>query len=186
MILAYLGRTLKEYSENFLKFIENISFLCPICEAKTTYHAKYSRKLILFECVEKIIIQRVKCTECGKTHAIIPDFIRPFKHYAGEEIEKTVCEVESGASPSETYASSSTINRWYNEFMEKGTHLYGALRSLLLRVFNIYVNELQISDAKISLALRHLLHQFPPMESSKLVLGDSNIWLTQYLPGEYI
>ncbi|WP_427916552.1 DUF6431 domain-containing protein [Thermincola ferriacetica] len=27
-------------------------------------------------------IYRVKCQLCGRTNAVIPDFIRPYKHYS--------------------------------------------------------------------------------------------------------
>ena len=54
MIIAYLGRNVKDYRKNFLRYLEKTKFFCPVC---------------------------------GKTHAILPDFIRPYKHYPAADIE---------------------------------------------------------------------------------------------------
>jgi hypothetical protein len=118
VIIAYMGKNVNEYRKNFLRYIEGLETICPKCGSATIFHDNYNRYLRIGENVELIVIQRVVCCGCGKTHAIIPDFIRPYKHYVIADIEGVLRGIYSGISYEhvETPASISTIKRWYREF----------------------------------------------------------------------
>jgi len=62
---------------------------CPFCSAKHPdwkRHAVYERYLISFESGRNIsyliTIVRYKCSSCGHTHAILPEFIIPYQSYS--------------------------------------------------------------------------------------------------------
>jgi hypothetical protein len=188
MIIAYLGRNVKDYRKNFLRNLEKLDLLCPECGGKTALHDSYDRHVHDAEKLEWIVIQRVICCECGKTHAVIPDFIRPYKHYSASDIEFVLRDMEDGISSEhvETAASISTIKRWQREFREKGSQAAGALKALFFRIFDKTINEIRLSGIKIFRALEYILEQFPGIDSSGLAIGDANLWLTNHMAGVYV
>ena len=110
--------------------LERLRLVCPVCGGKTAYHDDYSRHVLFNEKVEWITICRVKCCKCRKTHAIIPDFIKPYKHYSAADIELILRDAEAGVPVEgiETAASTSTIKRWAGEFKRLGKQAVGGLR----------------------------------------------------------
>lgn len=188
MIIAYLGRNVKDYRKNFLRHLERLEVLCPVCGGSTALHGSYDRHIHINEKVEWIEIQRVICTSCGKTHAVIPDFIRPYKHYSAEEIEIVLRDMEDGILPEhvETPAGISTVKRWLSEFKSLGRQAAGALKSLYMKLFDKTMNEVLFTGIKIFEALEHILRHFPEIKSSSLAIGDTNLWLTNHMPGIYV
>ena len=188
MIIAYLGQNVKDYSENSLRYLERLKLLCPVCGSSTVFHDSYDRHVHIEEKIEWIVIQRVICTGCGKTHAIIPDFLRPYKHYCTADIEFTLRDIEDGATieQADTTASTSTVKRWYREFRGKGCQAAGALRAVLQNVFGKTINEIKLTGLKIFDALEYILDTFPTIESNNLAIGAANIWLTHHMAGIYV
>lgn len=188
MIIAYLGRNVKDYRKNFLRYLERLEFLCPACGTRTVLHGCYDRHIHTDEKIEWLTIQRVKCIGCGKTHAVLPDFTRPYKHYCAADIEFTLRDVENGAATEQanTSASTSTVKRWVRDFKNRGFQAVGALRALLHSVFNETINEIKLTGLKIFGALEHILDAFPTIESNSLAIGDANIWLTHHMAGIYV
>lgn len=68
--------------DNYNKFIENIDFHKLSCSCgmsgQLIKHAYYDRHIKMPEGVITLTILRVKCTCCGKTHAIFPESIVPY------------------------------------------------------------------------------------------------------------
>ena len=54
---------------------------CPYCGKKGSlgYHGFYTRCLIVCGICIIVSIQRLKCSECGHTHALMPSFIIPYE-----------------------------------------------------------------------------------------------------------
>ncbi|WP_010249528.1 DUF6431 domain-containing protein, partial [Acetivibrio cellulolyticus] len=121
MIIAYIGRNVKDYRKNFLLYLEKTKFFCPVCGNNTEFHDRYDRHVHIDDKIEWIVIQRVICVGCGKTHAILPDFIRPYKHYSTADIEFVLRDVEEGTTYEqvEATASISTVKRWFKEFKQR-------------------------------------------------------------------
>lgn len=188
MIIAYLGRNVKEYRRNFLKFLERLKLICPVCGGKTTLHDDYSRHVHFGEEAEWITICRVKCSGCGKTHAIIPDFIKPYKHYSAADIELALRDSESGI-PFEkivTAASTATVKRWIGEFRKLGRLAVGGLRAILTKVFGKTINDIAIMGLKIFEAIEQMLEKLPEIESSGLAIGEANQWLSSHIADVYV
>ncbi|AUS95457.1 DUF6431 domain-containing protein [Clostridium thermosuccinogenes] len=188
MIIAYLGRNVKEYRRNCLKFLERLELICPKCGGKKTFHDRYARHVHMGEEIEWINIFRVICSKCGKTHAIIPDFIRPYKHYSACDSELVLRDQEDGIplEEIETAASISTLRRWVEEFRQRGRQAAGALRAILYRYYGKFVNELEMIETKVFHMIERLLGLLPQIESSHLAIGETNMWLTNHLAGVFV
>jgi hypothetical protein len=188
MIIAYLGRNVKDYRENFLRYLEKLEFLCPVCGGNTVLHDCYDRHVHIDEKIEWIVIQRVICVGCGKTHAVLPDFIRPYKHYSAADIEFALRDIEDGTTCEqvETAASISTVKRWSREFGQLGSQAAGALRALLHNIFDKTINEIKFTGLKILKTLEYILDNFPEIESNGLAIGDTNIWITHHMAGVFV
>ncbi|TYQ16375.1 UNVERIFIED_CONTAM: hypothetical protein Cloal_2908 [Acetivibrio alkalicellulosi] len=76
------------YEEKILNNYKIFNYTCPVCGAKHSLsrHAKYKRyTCILYKntiCFDTIEILRLKCSSCGKTHAILPSNIIPYCVYS--------------------------------------------------------------------------------------------------------
>ncbi|MBA1333956.1 MAG: hypothetical protein HPY66_0349 [Firmicutes bacterium] len=188
MIIAYMGQNVKAYLTHYLKYLESIELRCPCCGGETIGHGSYERHVHISDTIEYIPIQRVKCNDCNKTHAVIPDFISPRKHYSACDIELAVNDLEDGLKPEqiESEASIQTVRRWWAEYKDKLKQAAGALRSLLFRVFDKAVNELSMMGVKGLTLLERVLSAFPPIESSNLIMGEANLWLASHWISEIL
>ncbi|MDS1030955.1 DUF6431 domain-containing protein [Bacillota bacterium LX-D] len=79
-------------------------------------HGQYLRKLITAdETVARIPIARFRCGNCRRTHAILPDFISPYRHYSMDIIAPAVEEVVDDQVPPERVQGGQdipTTRRW--------------------------------------------------------------------------
>ena len=101
-------------------------FICPNCRSREfNYYGNYKRFLIVL--VEKetreieVKIKRIKCKVCGKTHAVIPDFIVPYKIYGIEMINEILnLKINEGKQNKEIEkkykVSRQLLRKWIIEF----------------------------------------------------------------------
>jgi hypothetical protein len=72
---------------NFMNTFQVDKATCPHCGAKynCTFFSSYSRNMITFEngsnTCHSIVITRVICNSCSRTHAILPDNLIPYGSY---------------------------------------------------------------------------------------------------------
>lgn len=72
---------------NTINEIQFSSLACPYCHhCCWKYHACYCRSFIFSGRLYKIIISRVYCHHCHKTHSILPDFLVPYAVYSSNDI----------------------------------------------------------------------------------------------------
>ena len=90
-----------------------------------------------------LCIQRVRCTQCGRTHSLLPDFLHPYRHYVLELLHRVVWLYlivglgfgrlmshlpEHGPAPE-------TVREWVRAFAYGAGHLLlAALTRFLLRL----------------------------------------------------
>lgn len=92
--------------DRFMKSFKPARATCPCCHAHGTCrsHAYYSRYLIGLvngkPVCRRVKILRVFCTSCRHTHAILPDFIIPFRQYSLQFILKVLDDYFTHRSPS--------------------------------------------------------------------------------------
>ena len=56
------------------------------CEGCLNWHSTYWRHVITLSGKYRIPIKRVRCTECGGTFPLLPDFILKYYHYGADVI----------------------------------------------------------------------------------------------------
>ena len=101
MIVLILKKINCKFKKNIINYENIINFghlECPHCNSLSLIRwGFYERGVIFFsdECIleSKIIkIQRVKCKACGKTHALLPFGIIPYKQFSDEVISKVLLD----------------------------------------------------------------------------------------------
>ncbi len=112
-----LENKIKEYEEE-INF-PGLKCECGCCELNI--HGVYERNIIKNNKDYKIKIKRVKCSECGRTHALLPVFILPYYQSEAEEIITSVEKlVEEGKSTQEvekeTGISRQKLNQWRKKY----------------------------------------------------------------------
>ena len=109
---AYIGNEHIVYNELESKAKEG-AILCPVCDGFVYMHGTYKRKIIISEFdVKTIIIIQVRCKQCRKVHAVLPEFIAPKKQYDFNLIKNAVENKEFETCS----ADDSTIRRWKLSF----------------------------------------------------------------------
>jgi hypothetical protein len=64
----------------------------PACQAVNAliFWGTYERRARTTLCVYIILIQRVRCKACGRTHSLLPDFVHPYRHYIIGVLQRVV------------------------------------------------------------------------------------------------
>lgn len=142
----------KKIEEKIRKYEETnniMGFVCPHCGGKeSTYYGNYRRNVIEIneERVETTInIKRLKCSGCGKTHAVIPTFLIPYKQHTVETVneilkEKIVDEKTSREIEEETGVTRQLLRKWLKELEE--------IKGKLEIIFLVFVLEELINKLK--------------------------------------
>ncbi len=125
-----------------------------------------------------ITIIRYRCTGCGKTHAILPDFLAPYRRYVMTVIESAVTAVVEDKIPLEQAPGDqdpATTRRWVRRFMGLSEQATSLLGSILLRLRQELLS-LVTSDDGPCRGIQRVLGALPetPATSS---FGRANIWL---------
>lgn len=95
-----------DWLESHMESFQPAREICPCCHSRgfCRPHAHYTRYLIGLsngkpEC-RRVTILRVFCTSCRHTHAILPDFIIPFRQFSLHFILKVLVDYFTHRSPS--------------------------------------------------------------------------------------
>ena len=137
MIVVFLGGSVNEYRAHSLTFLSEITPICPVCEHICHFHGWYKRKVRDDEGVHVILVPRVKCVHCDKTHIILPDFLSPHKQYiqqVREDVVKGALEENMPAEKLPGVQAVSTSRRWIRKFRSMCSDLAGALTSIRMRL----------------------------------------------------
>lgn len=137
----------------------NFGYLeCPNCHSHNLIKwGYYERNVIFFSddrtTIESNIlkIQRVMCNGCGKTHALLPFGIIPYKQFTDEVISKILYELTNNTleNTSNKYLiDQSIIKRWcyqYNQFHSSKVNTlikHHNSKNSLKRFLDIFINKL--------------------------------------------
>lgn len=167
-------------------FLDKLIPICTICESKCHYHCWYKRKI--WNPNPTIIkILRVKCTHCGATHAVLPDFIHPQGRYNEQIREETITGYESGKTQETVSGAQSvkTTRRWLKEYRETIKQVIAALHSILARLGKYKIptdNTLSKEHEQIITWIEIILQ---PLQSS-CRFGKTNILLSWQNLGMWI
>ena len=195
MIIAFLGESIKDYRESFFLLLERLELRCPYCSSSTHWHCWYQRFVKGEEL--PIPILRVKCCGCVKTHAVLPDFLSPYKHYPQTVHEKVIEQVtqdgigvEHVKMPSEAEASViwpsiDTMRLWVRRYREHERQYIGTVASFLERhgvSIGVWRQGFDCFHALIGMAERLVQQSI----RGSCLLGKMNILLTISQPRLWI
>ena len=181
MRIPYLGKDFNEYRENFQLMLSGLLITCTVCGGKTHSHGGYWRNAWCSENSEKekLWIVRVRCANkvCGITHALIPDFLIPFKKYVACEVEDAVSEQlkRHRIANFNTEADESTIRRWWRQYKERTAKVANELESLLMKEYAKMVSLLKADVVGVK-RLKILIERFPQILNT-CVFGAANQWM---------
>jgi hypothetical protein len=157
---------------------------CGKCFKRYRLNTSYERHVK--ETGETLRIQVVYCKSCKEYHALLPDFISPYKQYSAAEIEKVVTD-RSRVSDIPTQASESTVRRWKVQIGERTMRANSTLKARLIEMLVKAVSEIYLEGKTIYEELAHLLSRFPERpERSGTAIGEANIWLGSWNKRAYI
>jgi hypothetical protein len=179
-IVLFLGGDVKEYVEKSTGMIGGYlgggRIRCDCCAKPMRRHSVYGRKIK--ETGEKIDITVVYCKACNNWHALLPDFILPFKQYSANEVEGVI--IDSQTLPPieiDTAASEATVRRWIAGVGGKLVNAVSILKSLFIKKGKT-ISEIMITPGHAYDELEQVLFMAPEQaESSGNKLGLANIWL---------
>jgi hypothetical protein len=184
MIVAFLGESVKEYQAKYQQLLAELKFTCPICNHKCHNHGWYKRKTCNGDEVITIKLLRLKCTNCSRTHAVIPDFLRPKARYLQQIREKAVTACHLMKVPIEKATingqAAETTRRWLKQFKDKLVTVVSAIRSILARYGQydtIPKNESYCQIVSMSRKLVAILGGIPERSS---LFGLINIFLSTH------
>ena len=186
----YLGNNVKDYEEIAEEIIDLAikegHIRCDICTLELKRHLKYERRIK--ETGQKIEIIFVNCNNCNKGHALLPDFLLPYKQYSAGEIEGVIIDSAYGlpVNQIETEASESTVKRWITQIPERIERAINILKYLFIQMCCV-ISEILIDTEPGYAQLEQLLDMAPhTAKHSGNKLGLANIWLGKYSRTVYV
>ena len=120
------------------------------------------------------------CAACDKYPALIPSFIKPYKHYRADIIEWVIGDAEEGNNVEDIAgcgADASTMRRWVREFNARGEQAARRLASLQTTARGAHASPPKLRGMPLLRQLARLLRAYPESESGG-VIGRANIILT--------
>jgi hypothetical protein len=94
LIVIHFPQTVKEYAEAEICPGRTVPVpeCCPTCQArgKLVRWGRYKRAVKTGEEKYELQIQRVKCQACESSHALLPDFLHPYRHYLLSLLQKAM------------------------------------------------------------------------------------------------
>lgn len=144
-----------------------------------SHHGYYPRIVNGDDESNLIFIFRGRCEDCGKTHAILPDFIAPYRRYSMPVISQAVEKIVEEEIPPEQVSGPQdicTARRWRRRFSLICNEAIGFLTSIAVettgRMPTLIGNDLSSSWQFLKTALLAL-----PSILSTSIMGAVNIWL---------
>ncbi|TYQ15486.1 UNVERIFIED_CONTAM: transposase [Acetivibrio alkalicellulosi] len=149
----------------FLQFMKNFNpskYICPNCKAKHPdwkKYCQYNRYLINYEnesvVYNLISVTRYQCSSCGRTHAILPELIVPYRSYTFLFILQVIKDYFSKSLTVSTICekyniSVSTLYTWKSLFLLQKKLWLGLLK-------DIYISSIQFLE---SLLFTHYPQEF--------------------------
>ena len=110
-----------ETYENTLNYM---GIVCPNCQNQDLRYCDTYERNAIENSEEYIIkIKRVKCVCCGKKHAIIPDFLIPYKQHTVKTINETVEKRIIGKKSTNEIEKETGVSRqlqlyWLKQFLK--------------------------------------------------------------------
>lgn len=161
MIILYFKKSNTNFKKQIQIYLNTVNFghlECPNCHSHDLIRwGSYERNVIFFSNFNKSLesnilkIHRVRCKSCGKTHALLPFGIIPYKQFTDEVISKILYELTNNTleNISNKYQIDySLIKKWcyqYNKFHKSKVNTltnYHNSKMSLIKFLNDFSNKL--------------------------------------------
>jgi len=157
MIILYSEKSNTKFKETIQNYLNTVNFgvlECPNCHSHDICRwGFYYRNVVFFSDESKssfefdvIKIQRVRCKSCGKTHALLPIGIIPYRQLTSEVVIEVIISISSTsieiAFSKFNYIGESTIKKLWLDFKKK----HFSLLSTLTKIRNILNSIYMIND----------------------------------------
>lgn len=114
----------KNFNQNvdkYFNYIDSYDFItctCPSCNSIGTLikHGFYSRRIKINNVIKNLTVLRVKCKECGKTHAVLPSFVIP---YLLTSINDAVMVIKNELDISKCYSTKHLLKKSYSLWINR-------------------------------------------------------------------
>lgn len=144
-IILPLGRTVKAYLRQYGDSRPTLCISCPTCGAEAMQkHGKYCRTAVTNRRVYTVPVYRWRCTGCGKTTSVMPDFLAPYAQFVSVVREGVLRRHLRGLTVREIAArmgslavsglSERTVARWLAQVRKRAPVWAVALSEHLLRL----------------------------------------------------
>jgi len=94
VIVQHFSGSVKQYAEAvpFPGRSFTIPDTCPNCQTSGCLirWGTYERSARTGDVEYRILVQRVRCKACGRTHSLLPDFLHPHRHYVIRLLQRVV------------------------------------------------------------------------------------------------
>ena len=175
-IIVYLGSTVEDYNNEAMSRLNAIDIYCPEHGRKMVLHDHYYRGIKDLEV--KIKIHRVICHDCGKTHAVLPDFLQPYKQYSSSQIEDALKD-DAEVSSHKAEASASTKGRWLKTMGAKAQAMASMMSVMALETVGRTVSILTLVGMSYLNQILEIAKYLPAIKSSGNALGVACMYLGQ-------
>ena len=148
---------------------------CPCCGNKLKVSGSRQRKYADISGTEHaIIIRRLKCIACKKTHHELPDILVPYKHYDSESIESVI----TGSSQLAVAVDNSTIIRWRTWFNRLKKYILACLISIAIRLGEESVDGISCRpESALEGIQRYTGNETGWLKNAVRSLANSNFWI---------
>lgn len=140
----------KKYDEYLFSLqIHMMKCKCGHCGC-LVFYGHYTRHLKLLGLFLSLIIQRVKCSSCGRTHALIPALIVPYSQIPREDQQEILALKDEGKSADPVLERNCQIDEshvrhiirrfkrhWKERILSLGLTLHDRLTNVCLSVYSL-------------------------------------------------
>ena len=141
LLISNKINTFSKISEKIVNYESTINFSGLVCDCGSRYlytHGTYLRNVIDYDNDYIIHIKRVKCRECGTTHALIPDFLLPYFQTMADIIVSSISEmVDNGLSTCDIENTTNISRQKLNQWRKRYFLLLSFIRETFSKVINI-------------------------------------------------
>lgn len=100
------------YRAESAKLLSKLQLVCPICHGVCHRHGSKKRKAIEDGRTFVIDLLRVLCRSCGKSHIVLPDFLRPYARYPEPVRQAAVCAPSGAEAAKRLDLDPQQVARW--------------------------------------------------------------------------
>jgi hypothetical protein len=129
---VFFKSNIKKYYD-YCEKTDFFTFSCPSCQCPgyLVKHGYYQRTIIINGVKKSICILRIKCKSCGKTHAVLPDFIIPYLQTSIDDAMIIIKgEIDTNAYFFKRKLILDSYNKWINRVLSAFSSLNDALSDL--------------------------------------------------------